>query len=57
MYKEEKNLNNAEKSKLDISDVRYSYEDVEKHCNENGYYIGEYWFPRWNFKYEYLFLR
>jgi hypothetical protein len=19
--------------------------DVEKHCNENGYYIGEYWFP------------
>lgn len=26
-------------------DVRYSYEDVEKHCKENGYYIGEYWFP------------
>jgi len=19
--------------------------DVEKHCNENGYYIVEYWFP------------
>ena len=20
--------------------------DVEKHCNENGYYIGEFWFPK-----------
>ena len=46
MDKDNKNteLNNTDK-KLHISDVRYSYEDVEKHCNENGYYIGEYWFP------------
>ena len=45
---EDKNLEqNSDNSneKLHISDVRYSYEDVEKFCNENGYYLGEYWFP------------
>jgi hypothetical protein len=31
--------------KLKISDVRYNYYDVEKHCEENGYYKYEYWFP------------
>jgi|LauGreDrversion4_2_1035121.scaffolds.fasta_scaffold390006_1 hypothetical protein len=45
MNKEEQNLNNAENPKLDISDVRCSYSDVEKWCDENGYYIGTYWFP------------
>jgi hypothetical protein len=30
---------------LNISVVRCSYNDVEKWCNENGYYIGTYWFP------------
>jgi hypothetical protein len=46
MEKDNKNteVNDTDK-KLHISDVRYSYEDVEKHCNENGYYIGKYWFP------------
>jgi len=27
-------------------EVNPSYEDVEKHCNKTGYYIGEYWFPK-----------
>ena len=30
---------------LNISVVRRSYSNVEKHCNENGYYIGTFWFP------------
>ena len=30
---------------LNISVVRCSYNDVEKWCDENGYYIGTYWFP------------
>ena len=36
--------------KLLLSDVRYSYEDVKKFCKENGYYLGEYWFPFRNTK-------
>jgi len=36
-YESEENLN--------ISVVRRSYSDVEKYCNENGYYIGTFWFP------------
>jgi hypothetical protein len=46
--KEDKNLEqNLDKSneKLHISDVRHSYQDVENWCNENGYYMGIYWFP------------
>ena len=56
--------NETQKPKLIISDVRYSCDkntgerldgkydirDVIKHCNENGYYIGEYWFPSKNAK-------
>ena len=26
-------------------ELENTVKDVEKHCNENGYYIGEYWFP------------
>ena len=28
-----------------MSKKKPTIKDVEKHCNENGYYIGEYWFP------------
>jgi len=27
------------------TDIKYSYDEVEKHCNDTGHYIGEYWFP------------
>ena len=40
----EQNLDKSNE-KLHISDVRHSYQDVEKWCNENGYYMGTYWFP------------
>tara|TARA_R110000744_G_scaffold186367_1_gene305787 strand:+ start:2231 stop:2347 length:117 start_codon:yes stop_codon:yes gene_type:complete len=28
-----------------MSKEKPTIKDVEKHCNENGYYVGEYWFP------------
>lgn len=44
MIKFIKNLFKRHKQ-LNISVVRCSYNDVEKWCDENGYYIGTYWFP------------
>ena len=28
-----------------MSKKKPTIKDVEKYCNENGYYIGEHWFP------------
>ncbi len=28
-----------------MSKEKPTIKDVEKHCNENGYYVGEFWFP------------
>jgi hypothetical protein len=44
MIKFIKNLFKRQKQ-LNIYVVRRSYQDVEKWCDENGYYIGTYWFP------------
>ena len=33
-----------------MSEKKPTIKDVEKHCNENGYYVGQYWFPYINLK-------